>query len=440
MHLLTSMIASGTGSIPFSVSEFKFAEAPSHKGIQVLVAATAKNPYPININLPALDWVVEAPACHEQQIVPLAGAHSDSLLVTPHGDVSLKVVSTVAELPRPFTQACPGSDPALSAMDRYLRQYLSGEKITIYVRGKPSQQIVDFPPWVADLLSVVSIPVPVPGRKSGGGGGTDKMVKSFGLSRVKITLPQRGIPGNDALPRLSALVNAVIDLPKELDFSIAIGQLRGVSDMAYEGDKFGVLEIADWTPATSFYTAEGYIQVIAEISDVPLQITDQTVFKTIVQKMLFEGEVEVQIDGTIDVGLETPVGEFTVNKLPAKGNVALRRYASLFMGSGGVIGESVTEAVLRYSDEIVSAECEDEMAEMVELSEGFVRAAEEMIVPLLAERARARRAQMSMTEGPMSMLGDDPHTHDSVKLSEEETSYFEAAVELLAHGGRVVGG
>ncbi|KAK7205301.1 hypothetical protein BZA70DRAFT_152213 [Myxozyma melibiosi] len=220
----------------------------------------------------------------------------------------------------------------MSAMDSYLRKYLSGEQIKIYVRGKPAQKIVDLPAWVSDLLSVVSIPVPVPGRKTGGGeNGTDSILKSFGLSRVKISVPQRGMPGsgNDALPRISALVNAVIDLPKELDFSIAITQLRGISDMAYEGDKFGVLEIEDWTPATSFYTSEGYIQVVAEITDVPIDITDQTVFKVILQKMFFQGEVNVEVDGTIDVGLDTPVGGFTISKIPAKGSVGLRRYGAI---------------------------------------------------------------------------------------------------------------
>ncbi|KAK9375375.1 uncharacterized protein V1513DRAFT_30833 [Lipomyces chichibuensis] len=211
-------------------------------------------------------------------------------------------------------------------MDRYLQQYLAGEKITVYVRGKPSQNIPNFPPWVADLLEFVSIPVPVPGRKSEDGG-TDRMVKSFGLSRVKVALPPRG--DTAMLPRLSALVNAVIELPKELDFTISINNLRGWSDMYYQGDKFGVLVISEWTPAQSFYTPEGYIQVVAEISDVPIEITDQAVFKKIVQKMFFSGEANVDMRGTIDVALDMPVGEFAIRNIPVKGSVALAGYPTV---------------------------------------------------------------------------------------------------------------
>ncbi|KAK9248659.1 hypothetical protein V1506DRAFT_259330 [Lipomyces tetrasporus] len=211
-------------------------------------------------------------------------------------------------------------------MDRYLQQYLAGETITVYVRGKPSQDIPNFPPWVADLLEIVSIPVPVPGRK--GEDGTDKMVKSFGLSRVKITLPPR-VPGDaPALPRISALVNAVIELPKELDFSVSINKLCGSSDMYYQGDKFGVLVISEWIPAQSFYTPEGYIQVVAEMADVPMEITDQDVFKKIVQQMFFSGEAYIDMRGTIDVALEMPVGEFAIRNIPVKSSVAVRGYPS----------------------------------------------------------------------------------------------------------------
>ncbi|KAK9241222.1 hypothetical protein V1525DRAFT_2762 [Lipomyces kononenkoae] len=216
-------------------------------------------------------------------------------------------------------------------MDRYLRQYLAGETITVFVRGKPSQKIPDFPPWVAELFEIVSIPVPVPGRKDEHGG-TDKMVKSFGLSRVKVAMPPRGdAPG---LPRLSALVNAVIELPKELDFSISIDKLRGWSDMYYQGDKFGVLVISEWTPAQSFYTPEGYIQVVAEIADVPIEITDQAVFKKLAQKLFFAGNADVDMKGTIDVVLDMPVGEFTIRNMPVKGSVTLTGYPAATKLSG----------------------------------------------------------------------------------------------------------
>ncbi|KAK9454256.1 hypothetical protein V1511DRAFT_530872 [Dipodascopsis uninucleata] len=323
---------SGTGStIPFSVSEFSFSELRGRSGIQVLVVAAAKNPYPIHISLPALEWVVEAPACDPKNLVELAVAHTDPLLVQPNASVKLKVVSKISDLPEPFIHSCPGSGSESSAMDQYMRKYLAGDKITLYVHGRPAQVIPDFPPWVADILAAVSIPVPVPGRKSGGDNdGTGGILKSYGLSRVKITMPSRG-PGENpgAWPRISALVHAVISLPPELDFNIDVNKLRGLSDMIYEGDKFGVLNIDEWIPSTSYYTPEGYIQVVAEIADMPLEITDQVVFKKIVQKMFFMGEVNVDVDGTIDVQLGTPVGYFAIRNIPAKGTVALRGFPAI---------------------------------------------------------------------------------------------------------------
>ncbi|KAK9481305.1 hypothetical protein V1514DRAFT_300662 [Lipomyces japonicus] len=311
------------GAIPFSISEFSFSrnEKP---GIMVKVDAVAKNPYPIHLNLPALDWIIEAPVCHDEFLVNLVVAHSEALLVNPRDVVELKVSSQVAKIPKPFLQRCPGTDT--TAMDKYLSLYLAGETITLYVHGKPAQVVSDMPPWLTDILAAISIPVPIPGRTSRDGS-LDNMIKSYGLSKVKLTMPNRGAPNDDSYPRISALVNAVIELPHELAFPVAIDSIRGVSDMLYENDKFGVLLIDDWTPAQSSYTKEGYIQVVAEITDIPLEVTDGAVFKALLQRMFFAGEAEVDVDGTIDVDLETPVGTFIVQKIPAKGSIVLRRYS-----------------------------------------------------------------------------------------------------------------
>ncbi|KAK9449130.1 uncharacterized protein V1518DRAFT_417239 [Limtongia smithiae] len=322
------------GKIPFELSEFKFSQNPEVSGIHVLVVASTRNPYPINIDLPGLDWLIEAPACVEREHVQLATAHSDPMVVLPHEKIDIRVNSQVGSLPAKLMEPCANSDSGASAMDRYFRQYLSGESIRIFVRGKTSDSVpTNLPSWFLDLLQAVSIPIAVPGRNLENGGGTDSMVKRYGLSRVKITLPPRsslpGGGGETAYPHISAIVNAVIELPKELDFTIGVDKLRGISDMYYLGDKFGVLAIQEWTTAQSWYTSEGYIEVVAEITDLPIEITDQDVFKKIVQKMFFAGEVNVDMDGTIDVGVDTPVGGFSIRNIPAQGTVALRGLASV---------------------------------------------------------------------------------------------------------------
>ncbi|KAK9473123.1 uncharacterized protein V1510DRAFT_106005 [Dipodascopsis tothii] len=321
LFVLTASASAGD-LIPYSIAEMSLTEASDPKGIMARVVATVQNSYPIKLALPALTWVIEAAACTPAERFRLATAQSAPVTIEPKGDVDLQVTSVVSDVPAPFTRPCPGSETGSSAIDRYLAAYLSGETVTLYVHGHPSQLIPDFPEWVTDLLASVSVPVPVAGRNTSEGRMGD-MVKSFGFTRVKMTVPARG-EGPGALPRLSALVNADIELPAELDFKVSVDRLKGDSDLSYAGKKFGRLELHDWIPAISYYTPEGYIHVVAELDNVPMEIDDQAVFKRLVQKLVFSGAAEIDLVGLIDVGIDTPVGEFIVHRLPVEGEVPLR--------------------------------------------------------------------------------------------------------------------
>ncbi|KAK9463164.1 uncharacterized protein V1516DRAFT_672137 [Lipomyces oligophaga] len=317
-HHVAPVVQLSSGDRPaldFAITVFRLTDDPNG-GINALVAGTAHNPYPLQITVPAIQWLVEFPACNPLELSTLAAAKTEALLVNPYEGIDVRVSAVVRAIPTSFMEICPST--GMSAINTYLAQYIAGESVTLYVRGRPAQYIPNFPPWIADMLSNIAIPVPVPARESDG---TGQLLKSYGLTRVKMNR------GADGVPRLSALVNAIVALPSELEFEIEINNLRGISDMIYEGHKFGVLEIAEWAAATSFYTPEGYIQVVAEITDVPIDITDQLIFRQIMQQMFF-GDVNIDIVGTIDVMLDTPVGYFVVNQIPASGTVALRSFSS----------------------------------------------------------------------------------------------------------------
>lgn len=207
-------------------------------------------------------------------------------------------------------------------MDNFLDSYLHGDSSTVYVSGNDHQDNSEAPKWLSAFLKNVTVPAPFPGHEF------DNLVESIGLSRVKFKSPDKDAkPGTpEAAPRLSAVVDATVTLPKEMKFPIDVQSLKARANLSYHGEKFGEMHMTDWQPATSHITDEGKLAVRAEIFQAPLDITNYEIFRMVVQRLLWGGGrgLILGVDGIADVKMDTTLGDFAVRGIPAKGDVTIK--------------------------------------------------------------------------------------------------------------------
>ncbi|KAI5854431.1 hypothetical protein BZA05DRAFT_443929 [Tricharina praecox] len=291
-------------------------EIDNKRAILANVSVVIENPYPFAFDVSPLGFEVSLPGCKSDSHIKTASATSSQISIKPKTDIVVDVAGLIRSLPAGLTAVCPNNN--LSPMDQFLGNYLHGQEAVVYVGGDGVNYGGRAPAWLVELLRSVTVPIPVPGNTF------DNVVQSFGLSHVSIKLP--GESGNVA-PLLSATVEAVIALPKEMTLPINITQLRALADVSYEQHAFGTLNIKEWIPATSerIPGKDNLLRVSGVVTDAPLDVTDYDTFGEVVRKILFGGgkAINLGINGTADADINTSLGEFIVRKLPASGNITL---------------------------------------------------------------------------------------------------------------------
>ena len=287
--------------------------------VAVSASATVPNPYTIKLNLPSLGFGISLLGC-DKELIPIATAITPEYLVEPKTDINITITGTVDNLPDALTTTCPGT--GRSSMDNFLDSYLHGDSSLVYVHGGGHQKDSEAPKWLSNFLQAITVPAPFPGHK------LDNMVEGISLSRVKIVLPDRHAKPDspEAVPKLSAVVDATVALPKEMNFPIGVESLKASVNLSYHGGKFGEIHMTDWQPAVSHLTSEGKLAVTAEIHQAPLNITDYDIFRAVARGIFWGGGrgLVLGIDGFTDVKMETTLGAFAVRGIPAKGDVTIK--------------------------------------------------------------------------------------------------------------------
>jgi len=293
--------------------------------IAVDVSVALSNEYPVKFTIPPLGFDILVPNCvpNEPYIV-VAKATTDEVEVEPKERVLVNVDGLIRQLPDTFTTTCPNSDS--SPLDLLLGDYIHGMETTIYVRGSDAPSS-DTPPWIADLIKSVVVPMPFPGHSF------DNLIKKFTLADVHFGLPDPLAEPDtpDSQPRLSATVKALIGLPKEMNFPIDVARVRANADVFYRAKQLGRLDLHRWQKANStrLETHEeepAALAVESYVKDAPLQITDNDVFTEVIQALVFGGEaIVLGIKADVDVETETALGKFVVRKVPAEGKVYVKR-------------------------------------------------------------------------------------------------------------------
>jgi Protein of unknown function (DUF3712) len=290
------------------------------------------NKYPVKFDVPPLQFDILVPNClPDDDYLQLGEARTETAHIFPKEYVTVDVTGMIQQLPQPLTQACPDSNS--SPLDSLLGNYLEGKDTTVFVRGGGEQDPLT-PGWVTSLIKDTTVPLPLPGHPF------DNLIRNFSLADVHFGLPDLfadpNTPGSQ--PKISAIVKAVVGLPKEMNFNLDVDRVRADTDVFYQGKKLGKLDLHKWQKArTSHINGTGRgpeLLIESEVKNAPLQITDDDLFTEIIQTLLFEGKgVVLGVKAAVDVHTATVLGEFVVREIPASGKVFVKP-----IGGGGLSG------------------------------------------------------------------------------------------------------
>jgi len=297
----------------------------SERGMAADVSITAYNDHPVTFTVPPLAFEILIPGCApEGSLLLLANATTQEIQVAPKQDIVVNVSGVVRQLPDTLTTECPGTH--ISPLDIFIGDYMHGVDSTIFVRGADTP-VGDAPSWISDLIKSVTVPVPVPSHPF------DSSIRDFSMSDVHLSLPDPFAEPDapEAQPQMSAIVNVLVNLPKEMNFPIGVSRIRADADVFYHDRKLGFLDMHKWQKSNSTRVephdeeAPG-LAVQSIIKKVPLHITDEEVFSDVVQAMLFGGEKTVLgAKAKVDVETVSVIGKFVIRKIPAEGKVPIKR-------------------------------------------------------------------------------------------------------------------
>ena len=289
------------------------------------VSLTLGNDYPFKFTVPPLGFSILVPNCApEEPFISLASAATKEIYVEPRQEVNVEVGGTVRRLPDLMTATCPNRDT--SPMDALLGSYIRGNETVIYVRGSDAP-FPDTPEWISELTKSVTVPLPFPGRTF------DNLIRDFSLTQVHLGLPERDadLGSSASQAKISAIVRALVNMPKEMNFPINVPRVRANADVYYRNQKLGYLDLSKWQQSNSSLvdahdSEQAMLAVESIVDDAPLHITDDNVFALVVKALLFgKNAVLLGVKAIVDVETETALGKFIVRNLPAEGKVPVKR-------------------------------------------------------------------------------------------------------------------
>ena len=312
----------------YNIDSINFHDIPlggrhGQKAVGANVTITAHNDYAVSFEVPPLGFSVLVPNCDASlPYIRVAEAVTEAIHVKGKSDVSAIGLGVVREIPDTLVKTCPKSGS--SPLDLFMGHYLHGEDAQIFVRGRRIPDS-DTPEWISDILESITVPLEFPGQSFG------DSIREFSLSDVDFQLPSPfADPGDpDAVPRVSGTIGVLAVLPDQLsDMNIGVNNIRSKADLFYEGDKLGELNLDEWQPAKSTKFRDGgdtLLNITSRIVDVPLTITNGSVFSDVISKMFFGGEdIFLDVRAAVDAKVGTVLGDLALKGVPANGTVPVK--------------------------------------------------------------------------------------------------------------------
>jgi hypothetical protein len=323
-----SMVLKG-GDIPtlphYNITRLNIREAKDgRKGMGADASIVVDNNFPVEITLPSVAVDVLVGGCSSDKQIFVGTAETSQLEIKAKTDVELNVTGNVDHLSGDLTEACPNS--AKSPLDAFIGDYMKGEEATVYINCCKFPD-PNTPGWARELLKGIHVPVPVAGRQMG------SLIKNFTMADMHFALPdpwaEPGTP--EASPKISATIKVDVGLPHQMNFPLDVNQVKADADIFYKGKKLGKMDMHKWQKANSTridaHGKEGpSLLVESSIKKAPIDILDDDLFSEVVQALIFGGKgVMLDMEATVSVGVDTPMGKFAIRGIPAKGTVPVKR-------------------------------------------------------------------------------------------------------------------
>ncbi|KAK3397198.1 hypothetical protein B0T20DRAFT_415512 [Sordaria brevicollis] len=335
-YVSETMEFEGIAPLPsYNITGLNFEERPlpgdEKEGMAADVTITTFNPYPVAFDVPSLKFEVLVPGCRKHgPAISVATAVTDVIALRPEADVEVAAHSIVEDLPESLTSPCPGG--TMSPLDKLFEAYLAGQPTSVLVRGQRDQG-GDAPGWIGDIMSSVTVPVPLPEQSF------DDLIRNFSLTDVSFSLPDPLADPDDpdSNPKVSGTIVALAALPSELNISLNVSRVQAKADVFYHSSKLGELEIDEKASSIQIEGGPGeenLIEITSRVHDTPLKVTDDDVLTEVISALLF-GDVNVILDisALVDVGVHTILGEFIVKGVPAEGRIPLKPLGKDLLGS-----------------------------------------------------------------------------------------------------------
>ena len=291
------------------------------------VSVMVTNDFPVQLTVPpvAVDVLVDGcPLSDKHKHIKVGTAETARLDIMPNIDLEVNATGRVEKLPDSLIEVCP--DSARSPLDALLGDYMQGQDAIIYINCCTFPD-PDTPKWAGELLQDITVPVPFAGRDMG------NLIKNFSLADVHFHLPEPfAEPGTpEASPKISATVKVDIGLPHEMNFPVGVDGVKADSIIYYKKKKLGKLDLTKWQHANSTRTEphgdEGpSLLVQSDIEKAPIKILDDDLFSEVVQALIFGNKaIMMDVKANVSVKVDTPMGDFAVRGIPAKGVVPVKR-------------------------------------------------------------------------------------------------------------------
>jgi hypothetical protein len=323
-----SMVLEG-GNLPalphYNITKLNIREAKhGRKGMGADASIVVVNDFPVQISLPPVAVDVLIDGCSSDKHIFVGTAQTSPLEVKPNTDIEVNVTGNVDHLSDSLTEVCPNS--AKSPLDAFIGDYMKGDDATIYINCCKFPD-PNTPDWARDLLKDITVPVPFAGRDMG------NLVKNFTMADMHFSLPdpfaEPGTP--EAAPKISAIIKVDVGLPNEMNFPLDVNQVKADADIYYKNKKLGKMDMSKWQKANSTrigaHGNEGpSLLVQSEIKNAPIEILDDDLFSEVVQALIFGGKsIMLDMNATVSIGVDTPMGKFAIRGIPAKGSVPVKR-------------------------------------------------------------------------------------------------------------------
>lgn len=315
-----------SGKMNLKIGDLKLDQhSNSEQNIDLSTYIQADYKYPVEADVPELNWKVKIPGCSTDDInsaLTVCKCKTDKTHLKPYSSVNISASSGLSTVPTELTEPCDIGQK--SPLDNFISRYFKGLPNDIVITGD-DEQSADIPDWFSEILKGINFTFQFNGKKE-----DDEIIKDIAFRDFRLHMFDMKEGDSNNNPRVSAVVTVIIETPQTIDIGsevpLSVANAKGVADLfSKQHKKFAEINIPDWVPCKTTMTGKNTYKVEFAIENSPVNVTDESVFSQVMRQVVFRGSSPVRIESLIDAQVHTPVGDFELTEISANGNTVLKR-------------------------------------------------------------------------------------------------------------------